>query len=282
MRSFNQISKLVLDFAISDHRVRAVLLNGSRVNRNVEPDSLQDYDLVFIVDMIETFTNDHSWTEVFGEKLIWQLPDEMIIGDEEKRNAFAYLMIFKDSNRIDLTLFPANEFNDTYSHDSLTEIWLDKDNLFEGLEPASDKDYWISRPTEKEFIDICNEFWWVSTYVVKGIKRNEIIYAKEMMDNPVRKMFNRMIELYVGINTNFSVSVGNCSKFVNRYLSKQEYDQVLQTYPNHEVEGIIYSLTMMMNIFSKYATTVATSMKFVYNKEEEINSRKYFEEVLLS
>jgi aminoglycoside 6-adenylyltransferase len=36
-------------------------MNGSRVNPNAKKDFFQDYDIVYIVNDIESFTSDHSW-----------------------------------------------------------------------------------------------------------------------------------------------------------------------------------------------------------------------------
>jgi len=77
MRNGEEIKKIIVGKANADTRIRAVLLNGSRANSKVEPDRFQDYDIVYLVNQLESFTNDHAWTAIFGEKLIWQLPDEM-------------------------------------------------------------------------------------------------------------------------------------------------------------------------------------------------------------
>jgi len=102
MRSGDEIKKIILDIANADIRVRAVLLNGSRANDKVWPDPLQDFDVVFIVEQLETFISDHSWTSPFGEKLIWQLPNEMTTDNDasKKSCSFPYLMLFTDGNRI--------------------------------------------------------------------------------------------------------------------------------------------------------------------------------------
>ena len=81
MRSPEEIKKLIIDFARSDERIRAVLLNGSRANSKISPDEYQDYDIVYVVDNIESFISDKGWTNVFGDKLIWQFPDEMVVGN---------------------------------------------------------------------------------------------------------------------------------------------------------------------------------------------------------
>lgn len=218
MRNETEIKNLILDFAQHDDRVRAVLLNGSRANPNIKPDRLQDFDIVFLVDNLESFTIDNSWTNIFGEQIIFQLPDEMIFGDEDcnrEKISFAYLMLFKDGNRIDLTLFPKQKFQSDFKPDSLTILWLDKDHLFTSLPKPSDKDYHIQKPSEKDFADTCNEFWWVSTYVGKGLLRNEVIYAKESLETVVRPMLMKVLKWKVGIENNFGVSFGKSGKFLS-------------------------------------------------------------------
>ena len=56
------------------------------------------------------------------------------------------------------------------------EVLLDKDGSSNEM-VANDRHYWIKKPTEREFDDCCNEFWMVSTYVVKGLARKEILFA---------------------------------------------------------------------------------------------------------
>src|SRR6476646_2704998 len=90
VRSETEIKSLILDFAKQDDRIRAVLLNGSRANPNIKHDRLQDFDIVFIVENLESFTSDHSWTNIFGETIICQLHDEMSFGnnDSYKKKSF--------------------------------------------------------------------------------------------------------------------------------------------------------------------------------------------------
>ncbi|MEM7104913.1 MAG: aminoglycoside 6-adenylyltransferase [Bacteroidota bacterium] len=280
IRSAEAIKQLILGKANTDNRIRAVLLNGSRANDNIKPDRYQDFDLVFIVNELETFTADHSWTDCFGEIALWQLPGEMTLDDESHPDSFTYLMVFSDWHRIDLTLFPKNKLAESFEYDSLTKVWLDKDNLFNDIPRAGDSDYLIRKPSEKEFLDICNEFWWVSPYVAKAIMREEIIHAKEIMDIPVRKMFNRLIEIYVGVETNFSVSAGKGLKFIQKYIQTSEYEKILQTYPNQKSGEIIRGQKMMMDLFSRFAKTIAHSLNYPYNLKEESNAINYFDAML--
>ena len=278
MRTSDEIKKLITDKAISDSRIRAVLLKGSRANPHVAPDNFQDFDVVYIVTEIESFVSDHTWTHIFGDILIRQFPDEMEVGKEagvEENVGFSYLMLFKDGNRIDLTLFPKDKLETGFQIDSLTIVWLDKDNIFVDIEKSSDKDYLIKRPSERAFLECCNEFWWTTTNVAKGISRNEIPYAKEMLETVVRPMFMKIVEWQIGADTDFLVSFGKGGKFMSRHLSTPLYYKILATYSDHQAENNWKSLFVMTGLFGPFARTIAGKLNFPYNLEEEQNAISY-------
>ncbi|MEJ0101666.1 MAG: aminoglycoside 6-adenylyltransferase [Bacteroidota bacterium] len=277
MRSEGEITNLILNVAESNDRIRAVLLNGSRANPKAKKDSFQDYDIVYIVREINSFVSDHSWIDVFGDRIILQMPEEMSFGRSETA-AFPYLMLFKDGVRIDLTLFPIDEL-EKFNKDSLAILLLDKDGLFTNMPEPGEQDYWIKRPTEKEFSDCCNEFWWVSTNVAKGLYRNEITYAKEMLEIPVRAMFFKIIEWYIGINTNFSVSFGKGGKFMEGNLDPLLYKKIISTYPDAIAGNIWESLFTMTALFHELALQIAPALHFTYNLTEDENVTGYLNAV---
>jgi len=281
MRSSEEIKKLIIDVAKSEDRIRAVLLNGSRANDKIPPDKYQDFDIVYIVDDVTSFVSDTRWTNVFGDKLIWQLPDDMVIGvkGDKAKDRFALLMLFTDGNRIDLTLINKDQANANYKPDSLTIVWLDKDNQFSQIGTANDSDYLVKRPTEKEFLDTCNEFWWVCTYVAKGLVRDEIVYSKEMLETVVRPRFMDVIKWRIGIETDFSVSVGKGGKFIKAFLPPNLYNNILETYSDHTLENNWHALFIMIKVFGELAQAVATSLKLDYIIAEEKNVTAYLEQL---
>ncbi|EMI9091148.1 aminoglycoside 6-adenylyltransferase, partial [Bacillus wiedmannii] len=194
MRTEKEMLDLIINTAKEDERIRAVIMNGSRVNPNVKRDCFQDYDIIYVVRDIQSFTSNHNWIHRFGELMIVQMPEEMSLLPADEDGKFPYLMQFMDGNRIDLTLVPVDLIDTFVGQDSLSKLLLDKDDCMDEFPPASDRDYLIKKPTEKEFLDCCNEFWWCSTNIAKGLWREELSYAKGMLDGPVRDMFIVMLE----------------------------------------------------------------------------------------
>lgn len=143
MRTEKEMLDLIINTAKEDERIRAVIMNGSRVNPNVKKDCFQDYDIIYVVKEVQPFTSNHNWIHRFGEIMIVQMPEEMSLLPAEEDGKFPYLMQFTDGNRIDLTLVPVDLITKFVGQDSLSKLLLDKDNCMGKFPPASDKDYLI-------------------------------------------------------------------------------------------------------------------------------------------
>ncbi|MBK3495841.1 aminoglycoside 6-adenylyltransferase [Viridibacillus sp. YIM B01967] len=266
MRTTEQMMDLIINVATADERIRAVCMNGSRTNLNVKNDPFQDFDIVYIVTDIESFTSEPHWIDVFGERIIMQTPEDMVLFPPELGGRFTYLMQLTDGNRIDLMLIPIEEQEAYYKEDSLTTILLDKDQTLPQLPPPTDIDYWVQRPIETHFNDCCNEFWWVSTYIAKGLWRKEMLYAQEHLYN-TRQMLIQMLSWQVGVQTDFSRSVGKNGKDLERLLPEGVWEQLLATYGNASYESTWQALFTMCDLFQSTAADVAEMLSFNSNEE---------------
>jgi aminoglycoside 6-adenylyltransferase len=263
MRSEREMLELIINTGRNDERVRAVIMNGSKVNPNAPKDFFQDYDVIYLVTEKESFLADPGWIKVFGELMILQLPDDMDDPPPGGKDYYGYLMQFADGNRIDLTLFPVSKL-DQLKDDSLTLTLLDKDGILPNFPPPNDSGYIPKRPTAKAFFDCTNEFWWVSPYVAKGLWRHEIIYAKHMLDLYVREQLMKMLEWYVGVRTDFQKSPGKMGKYLEKYLEPELWELLLQTFSDADYEHTWQALFAMGELFRKAAIPVAQHFSFDY------------------
>jgi aminoglycoside 6-adenylyltransferase len=263
MRSEREMLDLIISTARKDERVRAVIMNGSRINPNAPKDFFQDYDVVYLVTEKESFLADPGWIKVFGELMILQLPDEMSDPPPEGKDYYGYLMQFADGNRIDLTLFPVSKLA-VLEQDSLTLALLDKDGILPSYPPPNDSGYMPSPPTAKAFFDCTNEFWWCSPYVAKGLWRREFIYARQTFDLYVREQLDKMLVWYVGLRTGFQKSPGKMGKYLEQYLEPDLWQLLLSTYSDADYDHTWDALLNMGELFRRIAIPVAEHFGFSY------------------
>jgi aminoglycoside 6-adenylyltransferase len=278
MRSEREMLDLIVNTAKNDERIRAVIMNGSRANPNAPRDIFQDFDVVYIVTDVAPFKYNYAWIQRFGEIMIMQMPEDMHDPPPSGEGSFVYLMQFTDGNRIDLSLVPLANL-DNSEHDSLSLVLLDKDELIEPLPLSNESDYLPRPPTAKAFADCCNEFWWVSPYVAKGLWREEILYAKHFLDHVVRAQLMKMIAWYVGINTQFSENPGKFGKYLRRYLSPELWQMLLHTYADADYDHTWDALDAMCDLFRTLALQVAAHFGFDYRHEEDERVRAHLKHV---
>lgn len=180
MRTDHEILDLILQIA-KKLQVDAEALSGSRTDTKAPKDEFQDYDVVYIVDDLDNLTNDLSWLDQFGKRIIEQ---EVTLGHRR-----LYLLLFEDGNRIDLTLCPKDHMQEWVDSEAGFTVLEDKKGIFETYSPSPER-FWIHPASETDFEKSCNEFWWVSAYVVKGICRKQIIYATDHL-NAIRSRYKK-------------------------------------------------------------------------------------------
>ena len=205
--------------------------------------------------------------------MILQLPDEMSDPPPEGKDYYGYLMQFADGNRIDLSLFPVSKL-DKLEHDSLTLALLDKDGILPKFPPPNDSSYIPKPPTAKVYFDCTNEFWWVSTYVAKGLWRLEIVYAKHMLDLYVREQLMKMLNWYVGMKTDFQKNPGKMGKYLEKLLEPELWELLMQTYTDADYEHTWQALFAMGMLFRKVAIPVAQHFGFdyLYGEDERVSA----------
>lgn len=276
MRTEKEMYDVILSFAEDNDNIRAVLLNGSRTNPNVTKDKYQDYDIVYIVDNLEIFTDNYNWIDVFGERLMLQMPEAM--RNPSNLGHFNWMMLFKDYNRLDLTLIPKDRL-DIVLNDSLTKVLMDKDNILPEFDQPNDTDYVVKLPSELYYFSCCNNFWWCIQNVAKGIVRDEIPHAMLMYHQIVRSELHNMIDWYIAANNNESVSTGKMGKFYKKYLPIDLYEKYLNTYSDTNKKNIWNSIIECCDLFSELSKSVANHCHYEYIQSDEINMRKYVNEL---
>ena len=279
MRTEQEMYDLILSIANNDERIRAVYFNGSRTNPNVPKDIFQDYDVVYVVNQTKSFIDDKAWIKLFGEIFYMQYPDEHPDFPSDKENFYGWLMQFTDGNRIDLHVETVSHAQENILNDSLCKVLLDKDNCLPDVQESTDKNYLVKKPTFEQYQCACSEFWWCLNNVAKGLWREEIPYVQDMLNFVVRKQLEKMLSWKVGVQTEFSVSVGKSGKYMHKWLSKNEWEKYMQTYCGADIDAIWASVEIMCDLFEETAVWVGDKLDYGFNKTEAKNSMYFLNTV---
>ncbi|ORO64210.1 aminoglycoside 6-adenylyltransferase [Streptococcus oralis] len=270
-RSQAQMLRLILQTAKS-LKVQAVAMSGSRTDTKAPKDEFQDYDVVYVVDDLDNLTSDLAWLDQFGTRIIEQ---HNILG-----NRRLYLMLFEDGNRIDLTLCPKDHIQEWVDSEADYTVLKDEKGLFESY-TTSPQRYWTNPASPIDFEKACNEFWWVSAYVVKGICRKQVIYAMDHLYGICQQELLKILAWQVARDRG-AVDIGKNYKYLFNYLPIEKEKEFSNLLDFSSVEKITQSLFSTMNLFHREAQILAQKMGFDYDMEVAEKMIDYAEKRLLN
>ena len=271
MRTDQEMLELILGTA-KKLQVDAVALSGSRTDTKAPKDEFQDYDVVYVVDDLDNLTSDLAWLDQFGTRIIEQ---HNILGSRR-----IYLMLFEDGNRIDLTLCPKDQIQEWVENEADFTVLEDPKGLFESYSPRPER-FWIHPASEMDFEKTCNEFWWVSAYVVKGICRKQVIYATDHLYGICQQELLKVLAWQVASDRG-KVDIGKNYKYLFNYLPSEKEKEFSALLDFSSLDKITQSLFDTMQLFHQEAQSLAYKMGFDYDKEVAEKMMRYAEENLLN
>jgi len=237
-------------------QVDAVAMSGSRTNPNAPKDEFQDYDVVYIVEDLDGLVTDLAWLEMFGKRMI----EQHNVLDHRR----LYLMLFEDGNRIDLTLCPKEHIKEWVDSEADFTVLDDPQGLFAPYAPTP-KRYWTIPASATDFDKSCNEFWWVSAYVVKGIHRNHLVYATDHLYGICQQELLKLLAWQVAAEQS-TIDVGKNYKYLFQYLPAEKEKEFKSLLDFSDQKSLTKSFLATMDFFHKEAQAFSLKTGFHYDK----------------
>ena len=253
-------------------QVEAVAMSGSRTDTKASKDEFQDYDVVYVVENLDKLITDLSWLDQFGKRII-----EQEVALEHRR---LYLMLFEDGNRIDLTLCSKVHIKEWVESEADFMVIEDPKGLFVPHSPTPQR-YWTSPASAIEFEKVCNEFWWVSSYVVKGICRNQVIYATDHLYGICQQELLTVLAWQVASDRG-RVDIGKNYKYLFNYLPAEKEMEFSNLIDFSSIDKITQSLFATMQLLHREAQSLAQKMGFDYDMKVAEKMIEYAKERLLN
>lgn len=225
----DEVIRALKKWAESNNAIRAVVLTSSRSGKtNALVDQFSDYDAVVYTNSLDDFQTD-GWLSFFGKVLVkWPLKPES--EPEFGENWLTRLVIFENRLRIDFHI--TTETNTPpFDYDLGYLVIIDKDGFTKSFPKATKTKHLIKKPTEQDFLEMVNAFFWDSTYVPKYLYRGDLFYTKFMFDVDLRfGHLEKMIEWYIGCQNNWAVNTNAHGRLFPKYLNDKIWKDIEGTF----------------------------------------------------
>jgi aminoglycoside 6-adenylyltransferase len=164
-------------WAEGDPDIRVALLVGSQARTRVPADALSDIDLALFAIHPERFLRDESWVALLGPYWTTHLEGNALETGEERR------VLFQDGQDVDFAVFPAEALKVMTADPRAVAV------LRRGFRPLVNRESAQFAlppdeagplpPTDSEFSNLANDFWFHLVWTAKKLRRGETLTALE-------------------------------------------------------------------------------------------------------
>lgn len=269
MRSEKEILSTFMRWAQENNNLRTAIMTSSRTHENASIDFLSDYDIELYVSDLSPFTDNDDWLSYFGNIMVrWPLKPRSTGFDH---GWITRLVLFQDGLRLDFQITD----NTTLSHSHYTngyKVLIDKDSMANTLEPPTYNQYIIKKPTEEEYVTLVSEFWWDAYYVPKYLWRDELPFAKYMLDSSLRYSFlHKIINWYIGYQHDWTVETGALGKKFKKLLPPELWQEFEDSYEGGGIEANWDAFYRVITLFRKVAKYLGTELGYPYPEDIDTN-----------
>lgn len=275
MRNEHEIYSALIDWAFASENIRAIVVNGSRSDPSRTPDALSDYDAAVIVRDLDPILNDF-WIHRFGKIMVrWPLQPQ----PTSSPDWVTQLVLFEDGVRIDFQ-FTTPDVQELERAGPFHCVLLDRERLTESIQGRAIPGTPIRPPTEHEFADRINAFWWDIPYVAKALTRGEVDYARYVMEGDLR--FNKLHPLlrwHVGVSRGWDTDIGIFGRWLPHHLEPGLWRVYLTTFSGADVEDQWRAMFAMMEFVDLIGNRIARNLRLSYPDSVATNVTSYLRSI---
>ncbi|PWT71098.1 MAG: hypothetical protein C5B60_11370 [Chloroflexi bacterium] len=246
-------------------------------------DPLSDYDLILVVNDVGPFAGDDAWLTAYGKPMV-RWGDQ---GEEHDLATYFRGVIYQDGVKIDYGIWPVELLEYINAEARLPDeldmgyrVLLDKDQRTVGWKPPSFQAYILAQPTEAEYQALVEEFWWGTTYVAKSLWRDELVFAKWMLDQDLKLVtLMRLLEWRIELEHAWSVKPGIHGRGLKHLLSPSIWSQLASTYGSLDGEETWTALEHTVGLFRQVAADVGHALGYTYPQPVDDQVSAYLEAI---
>jgi aminoglycoside 6-adenylyltransferase len=275
---------LLVRWAESQPRVRAMLLTSTRAIPGGSSDNFSDYDVELALTDVRPFAVDRTWLEAFGKVLV-MYQDPLESGPHGLHSG--NVVQFESGLKIDFTLVETQYFaclrhapQLPAEYDAGYRILLDKDGLTAGMKPPTYRAYIPSPPGVDSYLEKIEGGLLDATYVAKYLRRGDRMAAEFILTNFLKDEHLRpLLEWHYELEHGWAVKAGLHGRRIERYLRLDLLADLEGTYAGPGPEQGWQALFRTLDLLCKAGIEVGQRLGYTYPEGMVRRALAYLHEI---
>ena len=251
------------NWGTTSDKVKAAIVVGSQARNDYAADEHSDLDIIMFVDDPEYFSTSEDWLNEIGSYHI-TFTEPTMDGAKERR------ILFDGNLDVDIVIQPYSLIEAVSGTEAASvlmrgySILIDKIGLSKKLELLRAMNSASDMPSEYDFINIVNDFWYHTVWTAKKLKRGELWTAKFCMDSYMKRKLLTIIECHARVGNGVEYDTWYGGRFVEQWAEPWVINELRYCFALYNEESIRNALSSTMSLFRTLSKDVAEKLMYHY------------------
>jgi aminoglycoside 6-adenylyltransferase len=271
---YQAIEKNFVGWAETQPDIQAAFVLGSRAYRDSPADDWGDLDIVVVSKNPSHLITTQEWVSNFGKPIITFIEEMPSGGDRERR------VLYEGGLDVDFAILPYDKLQQSVKHGIPPEaaagladmkqrgirILLDKNGLINRMfaQVSSMEVPGYMPPTQEEFLELANDFWYHSVWTAKHLRRGELWWAKSCVDMRMKLQCLRMTEWHARAKKGSQYDTWFRGRFFEQWADPRIIEGHHNAFAHYDMEDVWHALFATMNLFRWITKETAKKLNYPY------------------
>jgi len=294
--SMEQLEQRFAAWAQTQPDIRAAMVVGSRARADHPADEWSDLDIMVITTRPERLLGSSDWLKSIGEYWLTFLEPTPTGGRMERR------VLFEGALDVDFAVIPHGRVRQAARFlpllrrfpllfrllpkgmaQRIREDLADAANIFgRGLRVLVDKEGLAAKlpqvlaearpyrpPTQREFLNAANDFWYHAVWTAKKLRRGELWWAKLCCDSHMGQLLLEMIEWHAHAMKGADYDTWQLGRFLEEWADPRALADLRHAFAHYDEDDIWRALLASMDLFRWLAIETAQRLGHPYRAEAD-------------
>ncbi len=278
MSKYAPLIQRLMMYAQDSVSIRAVFVIGSQARSLIQADEYSDLDILIIAKDPSYFFDQDQWLDALGPYYI-SFVEGTIGGGKERR------VLFEGGLDVDFVIMSEDFAKNALQSATVRKVFergylvlLDKLGLSPDVPQSTIAAPRYTVPTETEFINHINDFWYHAVWTVKKLLRGELWAAKFCLDGYMKTKLRWLIELHTQAQHDFTYDTWHDGRFLDTWADPRAVDGLNKAFATYRREDILPALQNTMELFHWIALETCDKTNYTYPYKAEEYARDWIKQ----
>ena len=267
--AYGELIDRFVGWAKDEDDIRAAIVIGSRARRLDHPaDEWSDLDVLIFTSDPESYWGSSDWLQHVGDAWL------TFVEPAPDGSGFERRVLFEGGLDVDFAPCAVTDLEAMVEQGVSPDVadmihrgvcfLVDKDGFSERLRRIEVDSPAYSPPSESEFLNLVNDFWYHTVWTGKHMRRGELWWAKSCCDGYLKNLLRRLMEWHTRASKGEDVDTWMRGRFLEEWADPRAVESLPVVFAHYDEEDIWRALMATMELFRWLAIETADRLGYSY------------------